>query len=232
MVDFLQCLVSTVTIFSSTILSWLKKAAMFEFCRLNSYMLPRRLCQLDEMSSWLYIGYVTDYLHLRNHASWMEVCMLPRRLRWLDELLIQRQDIPIPGIIARQVSTRPILAFSATCKRNIIRNVQEGLYTSHLPATLMSAVRAISSPPPKATPSMAAITGIGSSPNSLATLLALPTSLPTSDSWIFVLSFRSAPSQKVPGTSLFRMTTLTSRLSLTVWIASSNWWAIYHELLL
>ena len=46
MADFLLCLVSTVTIFSSTILLWLKKAAMFEFCRIRSYM---RLRQLDEL---------------------------------------------------------------------------------------------------------------------------------------------------------------------------------------
>ena len=41
MADFLLSLVSTVTIFSSTILLWLKKATMFEFCRIRSYLLPR-----------------------------------------------------------------------------------------------------------------------------------------------------------------------------------------------
>ena len=44
MADFLLCLVSTVTIFSSTILLWLKKPAMIEFRHLRSYVLPRRLC--------------------------------------------------------------------------------------------------------------------------------------------------------------------------------------------
>ena len=43
MADFL---LSTVTIFSITILLWLKKAAMFEFCRIRIYMLPRRLDEL------------------------------------------------------------------------------------------------------------------------------------------------------------------------------------------
>ena len=46
MADFLLCLVSTVAIFSSTIYLWLKKAAMFEFCRICSYILPRRLDEL------------------------------------------------------------------------------------------------------------------------------------------------------------------------------------------
>ena len=49
MADFLLCLVSTVTIFSSTILLWLKKPAMIEFRHLRSYVLPRRLCWLDEL---------------------------------------------------------------------------------------------------------------------------------------------------------------------------------------
>ena len=39
-------LVSTVTIFSSKILTWLIKATMFEFCRFRSYVLPRRLDEL------------------------------------------------------------------------------------------------------------------------------------------------------------------------------------------
>lgn len=91
-----------------------------------------------------------------------------------------------------------------------------------IPAILMSVASASSSPPPKAPPSSAVITGIGSVDTLLNILLPRVTSGPTSSSFIFALSFRSAPAQNIPGTSLLRMTTLTSRSIFTRSIASSS----------
>ena len=48
-VDFLLCLVSTVTIFSSTILLWLKKAAMFEFCHMRRFLWPLLVRTLSQV---------------------------------------------------------------------------------------------------------------------------------------------------------------------------------------
>ncbi|RNA07465.1 hypothetical protein BpHYR1_025323 [Brachionus plicatilis] len=78
---------------------------------------------------------------------------------------------PAPGIMASFVSTRPILADED--------------------ATRISQANAISSPPPSATPSIAAIIGT-----------VLETKGPTSSCCIFALSFKSAPAQKTPGTKL------------------------------
>ena len=99
-----------------------------------------------------------------------------------------------------------------------------------IPAILMSVASASSSPPPKAPPSSAVITGIGSVDTLLNILLPRVTSGPTSSAFIFALSFRSAPAQNIPGTSLLRMTALTSRSIFTRSIASSSCKQMYKYL--
>jgi hypothetical protein len=81
-------------------------------------------------------------------------------------------------MMANRVSTRPIFDI--------------------LPATLMSQAKAISKPPPNATPSMAAMVGTGKSCKSVIKFLPVATNRPTSSILIFALSLRSAPAQNAP----------------------------------
>ncbi|MPC42026.1 hypothetical protein E2C01_035640 [Portunus trituberculatus] len=82
--------------------------------------------------------------------------------------------------MANLVSTRPIFVVVAATRR--------------------SQAKAISSPPPKATPSRATITGMGRFSRSEMHARALVTNGPTSSGFIFARSFRSAPAQNTPGT--------------------------------
>lgn len=91
------------------------------------------------------------------------------------------------------------------------------------PAILMSHASATSSPPPSAVPSMAAITGTGRSARSETVFLSRLTKGPTSSSFISALSLRSAPEQKVPGTSLLRITPLTLKSCFSCARHSSIW---------
>ena len=66
-------------------------------------------------------------------------------------------------------------------------------HSIYLQATLKSQARDISSPPPNAYPSMAAIDGTGSSDSALIQLRPALTCAPTSFSGIVILSFKSPP---------------------------------------
>ena len=110
---------------------------------------------------------------------------------------------PAPGMIASLVSVRPMRAFPL--------------------ATRKSHDIAISKPPPRATPSTAAITGIGSLENEDKSARARATAGPTSDSAMVRRSLRSAPAQKNPGTKLRSTTTRTLRSCSTDRRASSSW---------
>lgn len=77
-----------------------------------------------------------------------------------------------------------------------------------LHAIRISHAKANSNPPPKANPSIAAITGTGSELRSFVNCRIPSTNLGTSSNGIVFRSFRSAPVQNAPGTSLLRIRTL------------------------
>mmetsp|Transcript_14007 Transcript_14007/g.19159 ORF Transcript_14007/g.19159 Transcript_14007/m.19159 type:complete len:248 (+) Transcript_14007:293-1036(+) len=112
---------------------------------------------------------------------------------------------PAPGIMASPVSGRPNLAF--------------------FPATTMSAVRAISNPPPKATPSTAAMTGTSNTSNPSNVPLNLVTNAAASSCVIFDRSFKSAPAEKILGEEDVRTIHRTSLGEALVKVVKRAWWS-------
>mmetsp|Transcript_5278 Transcript_5278/g.13333 ORF Transcript_5278/g.13333 Transcript_5278/m.13333 type:complete len:237 (+) Transcript_5278:22-732(+) len=97
---------------------------------------------------------------------------------------------PAPGMIPRRTSGRATFASG--------------------PATRRSHASAISSPPPSATPSSAAMVGMGRLSMASVSARRRDTNSRTSSMDMPFLSLRSAPAQKTPGTSECRMSTRAS----------------------
>lgn len=97
--------------------------------------------------------------------------------------------------MANLVSTRPIFASSAKITRmhDLISLRDETHYKYSLHAILRSHAKDISRPPPRAYPSMAAITGTGNSDITVTADLMAATYCPTLSAGIVALSFKSAP---------------------------------------